>query len=105
MRSRYSAYARGQVAYIVATTLPGSPAWQEPLVKWQAGIRAFAKAFRFDGVQILGSREDGARGEVRFRALLDDGRGQGSFEERSDFVRDKGRWFYAGGDMEPEANR
>lgn len=103
MRSRYSAYARGDVKYIVETTDPEGGAWQEPLDKWREEIRSFCRSFRFEGVEILESMEEGEAGEVRFHARLTQDEKDCSFVERSQFVRRQGRWLYSDGDGEPKA--
>ncbi len=102
MRSRYAAYARGEVDYIVKTTDPDGPAWHEPEAEWRADIRKFGEDVQFLGVDILDSDldDDAGTGEVRFRAKLRaDGRDV-SFVERSEFVRRDGRWLYTAGDLE-----
>lgn len=97
MRSRYAAYARGEVDYIVETTDPGSPAWQEPVKIWRDEIRRFGRDSEFLGVEILDASEDGDRGEVAFWAKLRADGEDASFEERSKFVRRDGRWLYQSG--------
>src|SRR5690554_1653696 len=97
MRSRYAAYARGEVDYIVETTDPGSPAWQEPVKIWRDEIRRFGRDSEFLGVEILDASEGGDRGEVEFLAKLRAAGEDASFEERSKFVRREGRWLYQSG--------
>lgn len=100
MRSRYAAYAKEEVDYVVETTDPNGPVWQEPLAQWRADIRRFGRDTEFVGVDILDTSVDGDRAEVEFRAKLrSDGRDT-SFVERSEFVRREGRWFYWGGEVE-----
>lgn len=97
MRSRYAAYARGEVDYIVQTTAPGSPAWQEPVHIWRDEIRRFGRKSEFLGVELLDASVDGDLGEVLFLAKLREGGEDASFEERSAFIRRDGRWFYESG--------
>ena len=101
MRSRYTAYARGDVDYIVETTDREGRAWKEPQEKWRREIGEFSRGFVFGGVEILEAREKGDRGEVVFLARLEQGGEDASFRERSDFRRHQGRWLYVGGDTEP----
>ena len=97
MRSRYAAYAKGEVDYIVDTTDPSGEAWDEPVAEWRADIRRFGRDAQFMGVEILEASTDGDTGEVLFHAKLRaDGR-DASFSERSTFVRRDGRWLYQSG--------
>jgi len=98
MRSRYAAYARGEVDYIIETTDPGSPAWQEPVEVWRDEIRRFGRERQFLGVEILDFFEDGDQAEVLFLARLQADGKDASFEERSGFVRRGGRWLYRSGE-------
>ena len=82
MRSRYSAYATGNAAYLLATWHPSTrPAGLHPGdTRW----------YRLD---ILGTTKGGPldrTGTVEFEAFY---RG-GSQHENSSFVREQGRWFY-----------
>lgn len=88
MRSRYCAFVLGLTDYLMATWhtstrpdnlgLEGSPDW--------ASLR------------ILASGQNGDVGTVHFRANYRTDPGWGFLEERSDFVREHGRWFYVSGD-------
>lgn len=99
MRSRYAAYAKGEVDYIVETTDPQGAAWSEDEQKWRAEIRQFGRDADFLGVDILDSSLEGDRGEVEFYAKLRAGGEDASFTERSQFVRREGRWLYSEGDV------
>lgn len=97
MRSRYCAYARGDADYIVQTTAPGAPAWEED-DGWRDRIAAFCAATRFVGLDILDAPPPGAaEGEVAFRALLEREGQPAPMAERSRFVRQQGRWLYHSG--------
>jgi SEC-C motif-containing protein len=100
MRSRYAAYAKGDVDYIVETTDPDGEAWTEPESEWRDNIREFTEGYDFQGVEIRDSGVDGETGWVEFYARLRAGRRDASFEERSRFARRDGRWLYSGGDLE-----
>lgn len=97
MRSRYSAYARGMVDYIIETTDPDGEAWKEPRAEWRKDIQRFGEEMDFLGVQILESQYDGDRGEVRFYAKLRKKGRDASFEEHSHFLRRQGKWLYVSG--------
>lgn len=88
MRSRYAAFARGDVAYLRRTWHPSTrPTTLEldPLRTWVA-------------LEILRSVEDGDCGVVEFRAHYRIGAGPrtGEQHEVSRFVREQGRWRYLG---------
>ena len=90
MRSRYTAFVRGDVAHLLATwhasTRPASLVL-EPGVKWL-------------GLEVRRTRViDADHAEVEFVARSRvQGRGQ-RLHERSRFVREGGHWFYLDGDM------
>ena len=82
MRSRYSAFAVGDDAYLLRTWHPTTrPADVETGTGW----------LRLEVLDSSGGLLD-AQGEVHFRAHHVDG----VIEERSRFVRDSGRWVYLG---------
>ena len=82
MRSRYSAFAIGDDAYLLQTWHPTTrPARVETGSGW----------LRLEVLESSGGLLD-AEGEVRFRAH----HVGGVVEERSRFVRDAGRWVYLG---------
>jgi SEC-C motif-containing protein len=92
MRSRYSAYARGDAAYLQAT--------------WHAGTRpssldlATDPPLRWLGLDVKRHVADGDRATVEFVARFRQGGGRaGRLHETSRFVREDGRWFYVDGDV------
>ena len=93
MRSRYSAFARGDADYLFRTWHPRTRPAEvtvDPAVSWT-------------GLEVIdteaGGPDDG-RGEVEFTALFECGGRVGSLHERSRFERRAGRWFYL--DAAPE---
>ena len=85
MRSRYTAYARGAVDYILATQRGGD---RRSIEKW-------AKDATFEGLAIVRAGDDA----VEFIAV---GTARGAHfvqHERSRFTRDDGRWIYVDGDI------
>lgn len=94
MRSRYTAYARGDAAYLRATwhasTRPetldlDAPAAERP--KW-IGLDVRAH-----------TRQSDEWANVEFVARYRIGGRAHRLHERSRFVRDAGRWYYVDGDM------
>lgn len=88
MRSRYTAFALGDVAYLSST--------------WHTSTRPRALSLdpsrRWIGLHVLGATHGGlldTDGEVEFVARWEDADGScGRQHERSGFVREQGRWVY-----------
>lgn len=92
MRSRYSAYARGLSAYLLATWHPGTrpaqlPA-EEPGTHW-LGLRV---------LQTEAPEENLAFVEFVARYRIGGSSAQ-RLHERSRFVREQGRWYYVDGEF------
>ena len=104
MRSRYTAYARGDVGYIVETTDPEGAAWNADETAWRRSIRDFHRSCTFHGVDILDQSNDGDSATVRFHAHLSRGKDadDASFVENSTFVRRDGRWLYSSAQIEDD---
>jgi SEC-C motif-containing protein len=90
MRSRYSAFVLEDAAYLLATWHPDH---RPPGLGFEPGIKWL-------GLDVRGHRQSGEdRAEVEFVARSRvAGRGQ-RLHERSQFVREGGRWFYLEGDQ------
>ena len=90
MRSRYSAFAVGDPAYLLATWHPGARPRElelDPGVRW-TGLDVLAT----DGGGLLATE-----GTVEFRASWRDGAQRGEQHEVSRFVREDGAWRYLDG--------
>ncbi|HEX4853987.1 YchJ family protein [Arenimonas sp.] len=92
MRSRYSAYARGDATYLQAT--------------WHASTRpasldlAADPPLRWLGLDVKRHAADGDRATVEFVARCRQGGGRAArLHETSRFVREDGRWLYVDGDV------
>ncbi|WP_254716546.1 YchJ family protein [Actinomadura sp. WMMB 499] len=90
MRSRYSAFAERDEAYLLRT--------------WHPATRPeridFDPALRWTGLEIVRTEAGGppdARGVVEFRARYASGGEPGELHEVSRFVRDDGAWVYVRG--------
>lgn len=89
MRSRFSAFAMGDAAYLLRTWHPSSRPAHLDLDKRMRWVR-------LEVLESTGGSVVHTEGTVRFRAhYLERGR-QGEMEEHSRFVRVDGRWVYAG---------
>lgn len=87
MRSRYSAFVRGLTSYLRDSwhhstrppdlTLTDNPQWLK--------------------LEVLAATVDGHTGTVHFKAHYQEGGVLGVLEERSNFVHERGRWYYVDG--------
>ena len=103
MRSRYAAYAKSKADYIIETTDPDGPRWQDDLAAWRDSIASFAASCLFDGVEIVDSSTGVESASVTFVARLSRRGTDVSFAEKSAFVMREGRWFYRDGEVETSA--
>jgi SEC-C motif-containing protein len=87
MRSRYSAFAVHDAAYLLRTWHPdGRP----PRIGFDPGLR-------WVGLEVLSASDGGpfhTEGTVRFRAHYTEDGEPGVLEEHSRFVRQDGAWVY-----------
>lgn len=91
MRSRYSAYARGDADYLFRTWHPRTR---------PADVRVEADVV-WTGLEVtdtVAGGVDDERGEVEFTAAFSDADGPASMREHSLFERRAGRWVYVDGD-------
>jgi SEC-C motif-containing protein len=87
MRSRYTAFVRGDAAYLERTWHPRTRPDEvqiDPATVWV-------------GLDILDAAESGDEGVVEFRAHWREGARRGVLHERSRFARRSGRWVYVDG--------
>jgi SEC-C motif-containing protein len=90
MRSRYTAYVRGAIDYLIATQDVSTRATIDV-----AAVRTWSRETRWQGLEIVTSEERGDEGIVEFVA-----RGVTRFR------RSEGRWYYVDGVVElPKAGR
>jgi SEC-C motif domain protein len=91
MRSRYTAFARGDARYLMSTWHPGTAPAELSL----------DDATQWLGLEILDAppvADDAKRGVVEFVARYRESTGtRGRIHERSRFVRQSGRWWYLDG--------
>lgn len=90
MRSRYSAFAVGDVAYLLASWHPESrPKYLE--------LDSSLRWYRLDILATSGGGVLDTDGTVEFRAHYRSPAGAGEQHELSSFVKKNGRWLYRGG--------
>ena len=97
MRSRFSAYARGDARYLMRTTDPEGPHHNPDRGAWKTELEAYSAAVTFEALEVVGSGSDGPAGWVHFRATLGQGTRRWVQEERSRFRRKGRRWVYTDG--------
>ncbi|MBN7768707.1 YchJ family protein [Marinobacter daepoensis] len=88
MRSRFSAFALADRAYLLATWHPDTRPAELNL----------ADSPEWVSLQVLSANANAGQGQVHFRAVYRAGHGWGYLEERSDFVKVDDRWFYLEGE-------
>lgn len=92
MRSRFSAFARGNAAYLTRTWHPSTRPADLELdddVRW----------YRLDVLATAAGGPFDTRGTVEFRAFFRGPDQRGSMHEVSRFVRESGAWLYVDGDV------
>lgn len=87
MRSRFSAFAVGDVDYLLSS-------WHSSTRPPRLELDPELRWYRLDILDRAAGGPLDARGEVEFEAHWRSPEGSGSQRERSAFVRENGRWFY-----------
>ena len=100
MRSRFTAFARGDTAYLRAS-------WHRDTRPAQLELDERLTWDRLEIFQVEGGGVNDGQGRVGFAAHYRSGAGTGCLRELSRFVHEQGRWFYVDGAALPrhEAGR
>ncbi len=100
MRSRYSAFALREVAYLWRTLHPEHPDRARPEADFLREVRARATALKYPRLHILDRRlvEPGGTAVVLFHARVFESGRDVSFVERSEFQHDGTGWRYLRGE-------
>ncbi len=99
MRSRYSAFALREVAYLWKTLHPDHPDRARPQEEYLRGLRAYAQGHQFPKLVVMDRKapdESGLAQVLFFAKVFEKGKEQ-SFVERSDFRHDGTGWRYLSG--------
>jgi SEC-C motif domain protein len=99
MRSRYSAYALGNAAYITSTTHTENIDFKKNTKKWVKDIKQYVKTHQFVGLTIHNSHQNKAIGFVEFTASVKQSIIDRSFKEKSTFKKENGIWKYHSGEI------
>ncbi|HZI12317.1 MAG TPA: YchJ family metal-binding protein [Myxococcus sp.] len=99
MRSRYSAFALREVAYLWKTLHPDHPDRARPQEEVLRELRAFAQGHQFPKLVVMDRQPPDADGQARvlfFAKVFEKGK-ERSFVERSNFRHDGTGWRYHSG--------
>lgn len=102
MRSRYSAYAKKKLDYIIRTTHPENNKFQQDQANWRKEILYFYGNTVFERLEIVNftPHEDKNEAYVTFIAHLKQNSHDASFREKSYFKKKDGHWLYHSGTIE-----
>ena len=90
MRSRYTAFVRGNAGYLLATW---HASYRPASIEFEAGVKWL-------GLEVRDVQGRDNQAEIEFVARQKcPGRAATRLHERSRFVREEGRWFYLNGDV------
>jgi SEC-C motif domain protein len=98
MRSRYTAFARGYVDYLIATLHPD---YRQP--NDYVELTNSVSQTQWLGLQIIDAqkgKKNDTTGIVEFEAVYQANK-PGQLHERSRFIKTEGRWFYVDGNILP----
>lgn len=94
MKSRYSAYCLGLADYIIKTTHPKHPEFNEKLWEWREDILYFSKGTEFIDLEILAFESQKTVAYVTFTASLQQQGKNFSYTEKSLFEKLEDFWLY-----------
>lgn len=103
MRSRFSAYCKGDWAYLWRTLHPSHDDRGDDFETWSAAGKKATKPMRYRRLAVLDVRPADEQGtaQVLFFAVVSRQRRDTSFVERSFFSQVDGAWRYVSGDVVP----
>lgn len=103
MRSRYAAYAKKEIGYLLRTIHPTHEDRKIPEAELRNLLAAAARNQRYMGLVILDHRGPNPEGisEVLFQARVFERGRDFTFVERSEFAHDGTGWRYVRGDTVP----
>jgi SEC-C motif-containing protein len=97
MRSRYSAFCKGNISYIAATMK--SPAMDNFDLK---STQERARKTLWTRLEVLHAANDDTKGTVEFRAYYTNAGQHFVMHEISDFIREDRKWYYINGKHQEE---
>lgn len=100
MQSRYAAYAKQLIDYIIKTSHPALAARNRDASKWKQELLKFVKATKFNGLKINEFIDGETQASVTFTAFLMQGGRDVSFTEKSTFLKVGDAWLYHSGEKQ-----
>lgn len=94
MRSRYSAYALHLPKYIIRTTHPNNPNYQDNLLAWEQEIMEYCSRTEFHQLEILEFDNSLPESHVTFIAHLEQEHLNRKMTEKSSFQMVGPQWLY-----------
>lgn len=99
MRSRYSAFALHNSAYIIKTTHQDNSDYTDDKKAWESSIKEFCKYTHFNGLKVLEFIDGQNEAYVTFKAILEQNNQNVSFTEKSKFYKVDKQWLYNSGEF------
>ena len=99
MRSRYSAYVKAEVEYVMQSTHPEKRGDCD-----EKAIRSWALNSTWEGLEILGTNkgtDEDLEGTVEFKAHFTEDKIKKNVYENAFFVKLDGKWYYSGSEQKP----
>ena len=96
MRSRFSAFALGEIDHLVRTLDPDHEDRARPIDVLRAELREVCRTGRFLGLEVRATSTTGDTAVVQFHARVFSKGVDRSFEETSEFRKVEGGWRYIG---------
>lgn len=93
MRSRYSAFVMGNIAYLIATLHPEKQRADDEII-----LRQTIEQTHWLGLNIISDNTSGNTATVEFVAFYQD-EPIGQLHERSHFIHENKQWFYVDGEI------
>ena len=103
MRSRYSAYAVNEPAWLLRSLHRSHPDWKRPEADVLFALAKACRDYKYRGLWILDHASEPPKAQVLFQARLYEKGKDRSFVERSEFLHDGDGWRYLDGKMLPTA--
>lgn len=98
MRSRYSAYAKNDVDYVINTTHRENSQFDKITKRWQAALRDYCKQVEFNGLKIIDFKPGEQTATVTFEVKMNQAGKDLVLLETSLFKKAGQRWLYHSGD-------
>ncbi|MDO7598056.1 MAG: YchJ family protein [Pseudomonadota bacterium] len=93
MRSRYSAFATGNITYLIASLHPDNRQADDEII-----LRQTIEDTQWLGLKIIRHKPVGNNATVEFVAFYQD-QSIGQLHERSNFIKKDNQWFYVDGEI------